>query len=109
MRNILSFFNQFFLLFCKKEKKEEISSAIDCVFIEQQFYHGVYQQEDFVALFDYMYNLLLTIQSRARDEFLLEKKKELEKEISISKHILYLYQLIENFIYDMNELQKILK
>ena len=109
LRNILSFFNQFFLLFCKKEKKEEISSVIDCAFIEQQFYHGVYQQEDYVALFDYMYNLMLSIQSRARDEFLFEKKKELENEISVSKHLLYLYQLIENFICDMNELQKVLK
>jgi hypothetical protein len=111
LRNILSFFSQFFLLFSKKEKKQEISSAIDCVFIEQQFYHGVYEKEDYIALFDYMYNLMLAIQSRARDEFLLEKKKELEneKEVSVSKHLLYLYQLIENFMHDMNEMQNVVK
>jgi hypothetical protein len=109
LRNTLSVFVQFFSLFSKKEKQQEILNCIDIPFIEQQFFNGVFEKQDYIRLLLYMYDLMLEIQSRARDEFLLEKKKELENEdgVSVPKHLIYLYELIENFIDDVNQLQKI--
>lgn len=107
LKESLLFFRDFFLMFLKSDRREEICSSLDIPFIEQQFMNQVYEESDYRKLLQYMFFLLKEIQSHARDAFVHEKLEELQSSpIDVPKMILSLYEGVEYFIEDILEFEK---